>query len=562
MREWVVRFVLLTISWTPLVSLCFGLGANDVVVVINPESPTSIAIGEYYAQVRGIPEDNICYLPEGTPTREGITYEEYKNFIKDPIKYYLLQKGLLFDVKCIVTTKGVPLKIYEDYTQDDNYGDPGTIDRASVDSELTLIRWGGPRGGFISNPYYYRDMPFDEFSPQPYEADFVLVTRLTGYEFDEDGDGIPDDVKRLIDATNTPPEMGVFLFDEDPLQSDLYDIGNVWMSNAASLLEGMGYIVIDDKTPTFISNVDGILGYCSWGSNDRSAPPAPYYSTDVPGRWANRALAVTYVSLNGRTFTYGENGPLYGQSLVADLIHLGASGVQGHVDEPYLESVARPYILFDRYVRGYTLAESFYMAMPWLGWQEVVVGDPLLLFKETVEVPEGILREGWNLIGLPVELSSSDPEVVFADLIKAGNSITGALFRYTAGAGLEIYPNNFTKVDSSHGYWIYVDNPVSFEVPGKVKDKPENFPLVAGWNLLPYPFVEPQWVGRLRFRLSGEEKSFEEAVGLGWVSDRMFYFDGSYKICSIYEENQTLEPWRAYWLVTYVEGLEVVIPTP
>src|SRR5439155_1520651 len=38
---------------------------------------------------------------------------------------------------------------------------------------------------------------------------------------------------------------------------------------------------------------------------------------------------------------------------------------------------ARPEILFPAYRAGFTLAESFYMALPHLSWQAVVVGDPL-----------------------------------------------------------------------------------------------------------------------------------------------------------------------------------------
>ena len=37
----------------------------------------------------------------------------------------------------------------------------------------------------------------------------------------------------------------------------------------------------------------------------------------------------------------------------------------------------RPDILFPAYVSGFNLAESFYLAMPYLSWQTVVVGDPL-----------------------------------------------------------------------------------------------------------------------------------------------------------------------------------------
>ena len=45
--------------------------------------------------------------------------------------------------------------------------------------------------------------------------------------------------------------------------------------------------------------------------------------------------------------------------------------------EPYFDATIRPTVLFPAYVSGFTLAESFYLAMPYLSWQTVVVGNPL-----------------------------------------------------------------------------------------------------------------------------------------------------------------------------------------
>ena len=66
-----------------------------------------------------------------------------------------------------------------------------------------------------------------------------------------------------------------------------------------------------------------------------------------------------------------------GQSLIGDLIEAGVTGVKGYVAEPTLAAIADPLILFDRYLSGYNLAESFYMASRFIFWREVVIGDPL-----------------------------------------------------------------------------------------------------------------------------------------------------------------------------------------
>ena len=71
------------------------------------------------------------------------------------------------------------------------------------------------------------------------------------------------------------------------------------------------------------------------------------------------------------------------QSLIGDLIAEGVTGTVGFVYEPYLDGTARPDVLFPAYRAGYTLAESFYMALRYLSWQSVVIGDPLVAPFET-----------------------------------------------------------------------------------------------------------------------------------------------------------------------------------
>ena len=88
----------------------------------------------------------------------------------------------------------------------------------------------------------------------------------------------------------------------------------------------------------------------------------------VPG-----AIAETFVSTGGRSFTYGTS---YGQSLVADLIREGVTGVKGYTWEPYMNAICHPDILFDRYTSGHNLAQSFWSGSNLVSWMGTVVGDP------------------------------------------------------------------------------------------------------------------------------------------------------------------------------------------
>ncbi len=111
------------------------------------------------------------------------------------------------------------------------------------------------------------------------------------------------------------------------------------------------------------------MGYASWGSNDSTYEAAAYHSLGfAPG-----ALAETAVSTSARTFLPTSGG----QSLIADLVSQGLTGGKGYTDEPLLQAIAAPSILFDRYTQGWTLADSLYAASALVGWQDIVIGDPL-----------------------------------------------------------------------------------------------------------------------------------------------------------------------------------------
>src|SRR5262249_38185305 len=117
----------------------------------------------------------------------------------------------------------------------------------------------------------------------------------------------------------------------------------------------------------------------------------------VPG-----AIGAMFVSTDGRTFVEppadwkpgGADQRGYGsQSLAGDLIREGITGIAAHVTEPFLDATIRPQILFPAYFAGFNLAESFSLAMPFLSWQTVVVGDPLCVpFPRKTLTPDDIAK--------------------------------------------------------------------------------------------------------------------------------------------------------------------------
>jgi uncharacterized protein (TIGR03790 family) len=336
----------------------------NVLVVINDKSSLSRSIGEYYALRRAIPAKNLCHLR--TAEEEEIQRRVYDREIAGPVSDCLRRNGLAEQILYLVTTAGVPLKIE---------GSPGLGgDLAAVDSELTLLysdmHQGRPHtlNGMVPNPFFgKRDAKF----AHP-EFPIYLVTRLAAYDFE----GVKAIIDRAMEATN----RGKFVIDT----KSAFDIsGDDWLRNAAILLPQQR-VVFDSSASVLYGQTD-VIGYAGWGSNDTHR-----HRRFLGFQWLPGAIATEFVSSDARTFKkppsdwnisdWGSPQLWFAgspQTMTADFLLEGATGASGHVYEPYLTLTPRPQFVLPAYYQGRNLAESFYLGIPGLSWQNVVIGDPL-----------------------------------------------------------------------------------------------------------------------------------------------------------------------------------------
>ena len=340
-----------------------GQSTQSVLVLVNESSATSRAIGDYYVQRRGIPLDNLCRLP--MPTREAITRAEYDSKIAQPLGRFLKAHGVAEKILYIVTTYDVPLRI--------EGGGGETGDGASVDSELAALYMDlhghpHPLRGPLTNPFFaQRSSAF-----RHPEFPMYLVTRLAGYDF--------PDVRAIVDRALVAKNRGKFVID---LKSSDDAEGNNWLRTAAIALPANR--VVFDESERVITGQTDVIAYASWGSNDPHRK-----QRDLGFHWLPGAIVTEYVSTDGRTFQRPPDSWTYGtwgdrrtwfagapQSLTADYIHQGATGASGHVDEPWLQFTPRPDYLLPAYYSGRNLAESFWLSIPAVSWQNIVAGDPL-----------------------------------------------------------------------------------------------------------------------------------------------------------------------------------------
>ena len=340
---------------------------ENVLVVINDQSAFSKSIGDYYVTKRGIPANNVCRIR--VTENEEIDRTTFDRQIAEPVGLCLRQRRLTETVLYIATTAGVPLRVAGAGGQDG--------DVAAVDSELALLyfdlKTGKPHQtkGALPNPLFAkRNVAFGH--PQ---FPIYLVARLAAYDL--------AGARALVDRSLAARNTGKFVVDmADESDSE----GNDWLRNAAIRLPADR--VIFDTAPKVLYKQTNVIGYASWGSNDKNRR-----ERHVDFRWLPGTIATEYGSTNARTFTrppktwsisdwsvtsrmkWFAGSP---QTLTADYLDEGASAATGHVAEPYLAFTPRPDLLLPAYYSGRNLAESFYLSIPALSWQNVVIGDPLM----------------------------------------------------------------------------------------------------------------------------------------------------------------------------------------
>ena len=340
----------------------------NILLVVNDASTLSRDIGQYYAGKRGVPPPNVCHIR--TLETETIPREQYDREISAKITACLVRNNLTEQILYIVTTGGIPLRIAATASS----GTEMAADNAAVDSELALLyadmKQGKPHAlkGPAPNPFFgQRDAKFAH--PQ---FPIYLVTRLAAYDL--------AGVRALIDRGLHAANQGKFVID---MESPDAKEGNSWLRQAANLLPKDR--VIFDSSEKVIYDQAGVIGYAGWGSNDHNR-----HRRFLGFHWLPGAIATEFVSTNARTFKrppdswnisdwkseklWFAGAP---QTLTADYLLEGATAATGHADEPFLAMTPHPEYLLPAYYSGRNLAESYYMSIRALSWQNIVIGDPL-----------------------------------------------------------------------------------------------------------------------------------------------------------------------------------------
>jgi hypothetical protein len=398
-----------------------------VLVIANRKSPISLRVAQYYMQHRSIPTPNFLTLdlPDSSLPFESIDYLTYQKQVEQPLRDFLTHHQLSDRIRYIVLTKGIPLRVrqvphpmidgttlFQNQSLDSTLAalDYKIAPIAFKDMEAKKLSGQAVFGMLTPNLYWRQTIPFEHRLTGGY-----LVTRLDGYS--------EADARSLVDHAMTPrPSLsGTVLIDPsganestgEPQLIDIFDPRHCTphvIPHCTPLPRAMAevygrewYLDIDNdfrlsrqfiaKTvpklstaiapPHTFATGQNLLAYVSWGSNDKSFRSDNYHSLQfLPG-----AIAETVVSTSARTFF-----PTWqGQSLIGDLVtaHQGVTGIRGYVDEPENRGMGSPTVLLSNYFQGANLATAYYRSIRFVGWRDVVLGDPLA----TARMSNGVIKE-------------------------------------------------------------------------------------------------------------------------------------------------------------------------
>lgn len=382
-----------------------GGGPENVLLVVNPNSPTSLCIANHYAQLRQIPSDNVVYIP-WNPKAESASIDAFRKQILLPILQTINKRRLGEQIDQIIYSSDFPWAIglatdTKRFLEDMRRSQPASAESKSGEKQPPRpIEWPvtlGPVGSIngltylwqpviAGNPAYFdprinrymrlpsigqTDVPSEAFrGNRQYDprGDVVAsggvryflstmlgVTAGRGNSLDE----VLSYLRRSAAADGTNPKGTIYFVRNKDIRSRVrHDLFPTAVLELKKL--GIKADIVEGTVPLNKPDVQGVtMGTASfdWKASG---------STILPG-----AICEHFTSYGG-VLTKGAS-----QTPLSEFLRYGAAGASGTVAEPMALAQKFPSPMIQvHYARGCTLAEAFYESVQ-APYQLLIVGDPL-----------------------------------------------------------------------------------------------------------------------------------------------------------------------------------------
>ena len=171
--------------------------------------------------------------------------------------------------------------------------------------------------------------------------------------------------------------------------------------------------------------------------------------------------------------------------------------------------------------------------------------NPFMIEMKDFEIQTLSLKEGWNLVSFYVEADDMSPQAVLTPIQNQLLEIRSLNGLYDPNLPPH-FVNTLTDLNVKEGYWVEVNEDVSFEVEGRVSSGVSTN-LNGGWNLVGYP------------RMNGEAVA-SELASLGSTVVQMKTLEDSYDPSNppFLNTLSTMEPGLGYWLNVTQDGMWVL----
>ncbi|MCX5973661.1 MAG: amidase domain-containing protein, partial [Coprothermobacterota bacterium] len=184
------------------------------------------------------------------------------------------------------------------------------------------------------------------------------------------------------------------------------------------------------------------------------------------------------------------------------------------------------------------------------------VGVTLVVSDSATHTVTYSLQPNWNMISLPLVLTSTDPQVVFGGLPSPWY-----LFEWDPLGGTYI-GKELISLDLGAGYWLKVPTAVAYPVSGQPNGVAQTgIDLGLGWNLIGVPYQGTIPWGAVRAsKDDGTLVTLDVATASNWIQGMFFHWNGSaYEMLAAGDSFQSL---FGYWVKAKVSEVRLVFLQP
>ncbi|WP_205881046.1 TIGR03790 family protein [Limisphaera ngatamarikiensis] len=335
--------------------LAGGSGLN-VAVVVNADSPASLALGNYYRELRGVPAAQVFRIRWGGGPVEW-SRAEFESRLLVPFAQWLESSGLTSQVDYVVLSMDIPYRVVD-------FGTNGPVRNST-----TSVLFYGWRDDANAPGNLPRSCSLPSAALHSYAGSEMPFRNVTGRS------AWSNWLATMITASNLPAARAIV--DRGVLSDETWPTQAVYLLKSTDTARNVRHWAFDDvileqrvlgRMTMIRTNANSPSGLgLQLGSQSGSYGFSLPSDLFVPG-----AMADNLTSYGGWLFEDAA-----GMTRVPDYIAAGATASYGTVVEPcnWTEKFPAPRNYFYQ-ARGFSIAECYYQSVE-APYQGVLVGEPL-----------------------------------------------------------------------------------------------------------------------------------------------------------------------------------------